>query len=342
MPVAAQLQAAHWTAILLQGWHWWTAELRGLLPARVQGKAPRADIRLLRDRVEIERFAGGTGERLVEERPIEAFDNAQWAELAGLIADSRVWILLQPPDCLVVRTTLPKAARARLRAATALQLAQLAPLDPDRLCWAVRADEQPGPSLTVKVAMAHASRVEGVQASFEAHGLDAPAIFAPSDDGPIQIAPERSSSAGNGGTWKVALLLVASVPVTTIAGAQLLAGIHGARADSVETQLKPRLAAEARIRREERLRRALSSVFAHEPATDLLEHIALALPDDSHALSIEREVGGALAIVTDTPDPQTVATALEEDPILPGFDMEDMEPSEGSERMLVRFRSRDR
>ena len=115
-----------------------------------------------------------------------------------------------------------------------------------------------------------------------------------------------------------------------------------ARADSVETQLKPRFAAEARIRREERLRRALAAVFAQDPATDLLEHVALALPDDSHARSIAREASGALAIAVDTPDPETVAIALEKDPVLPGFDVEDMEPSQGSERMLVRFRSRDR
>jgi prepilin-type N-terminal cleavage/methylation domain-containing protein len=353
LPVSAAFPAAA-PAIeaAVRFWTWWTGELTALLPEAMRERRPvrpLSDIRTGGSGTTIDRVSGRLGERFHEARTLDALDDDGWAELAGVIHGTRSRLILDVPEVYTTTLLLPAAARGRLDQAVALQMPLIAPLDPASLVWKAA----PGPvgdagQIHVTVAMARAGKIEEVEALFESRGLPVPAIAVETDGEAIELtrgrgSPEEDAARANRRAWLVAALLIASIPLTTMAGAWLLTGMAEGRSESLRKELAPRLSAERRAEAEFQLRRGLSVVFEHPPATATIEGLAIGLPDTDHLLMAGRAGDGALQIAVDSADPDALQTGLSRAPISPRLDATEMVPLDGRPgRMRIELRGAGR
>jgi len=348
MPALSDLRASDSWAAIAEGWRWWTGELAAMLPERFRpdpDKAARADILLGRDAIEIEIVVEGVGQRLADPRRIEELDAEGWAELAALIERSRARIVLTAPDAYVTSVSLPKAARKRLRSAVALQLSQLAPVDPDLLRWAMALTEIGPDRIIVRVAMARAARVEALQALCEANGIVPPPVHAATPEGTLELAPghdgSRTWSKVDRRAWAIAALLILTIPLTTALGAMGLEATVQGRIAALQREAGPRLRAEAKARQSEGLRHALRPLFAHPSASATIEELAARLPMTDHVKSIEQAGNGILQFTLESADPEGAQAALAKSPLLPNVAVSDILPAQGG-RLAATYRTAPR
>ena len=107
-----------------------------------------------------------------------------------------------------------------------------------------------------------------------------------------------------------ALLLLFSVPVTTILGASIIAHFNDRASDDLEVALAPKLELERRARDAEALRRARwLHLRQFQPATATLVDLANKLPQNAWVRTVGRRADGALALTVDATDPDQVREA---------------------------------
>jgi hypothetical protein len=349
MPALSELRDTAAWAVITDAWSWWTGELRGLLPERFRPDAqaaPRADIRPKSDSVEVDVVRDGVGQRFADPKALDDLDSDGWAELASLIEGSRARILLESPDMFTTSLILPKAARRRLKSAVALQLSQVAPVEPSQLRWASRSAPAGPDRIAVEVAMARSDRVERLQELFEINGLAPPPVFAAASDEPIELAPGRRiavAAPDRAGTraWIAAALLMASIPLTTALGATILRASAENRSEMLEKSAMPRLKEEARARRSEELRRGLRPLVGRPSVTATLEDLANRLPMSHHVVSVRQSGDRILDLTVQAADAEAVEAALKGSPLLPHVTVADIAPANGG-RFNVTLRTAPR
>ncbi len=349
MPALSELRESPAGAAVADFWRWWTGELKAMLPERFRpdaAAAPRADIRPKPDSIEIDVVREGVGQRFADSKPLDDLDPDGWAELASLIEGSRARILLESPDMFATRLTLPKAARRRLKSAVALQLSQVAPVEPSLLRWATRSAEAGPDRIEVEVAMARADRVARLQELFEINGLAPPPVVAAAGDEPIELAAGRrvavaSPDRAGARTWIVAALLIASIPLTTALGATILRSSAEGRINLLEKSAGPRLRDEAQARRSEALRRGLRPLVGRPSVSATLEDLATRLPLTDHVVSLRQSGDRILDLTVEAADAEAVETALKGSPLLPHLNVADIAPASGG-RFNVTLRTSPR
>lgn len=315
-------------------WHWWTGELRDLLPQRWSGgKAARSDIMLEPDAVVVERIAGGIGERFVDQTPIGDFDQQNWAELADLTQDTNARILLQAPDVHLLTMKLPTAARTRLRSAVALQLIERSPLELELVQWKLGRPEVHADMIAVPVMLCRTDRLDHIQTLFAENELSVRSIAGQVGDHIIDLrkcgandnlAFLRKLSLGK----RIAAGLVASLPLSIGIGAALLASLNASKVDALESEVRPKLSVERTLRQKEDLRQALAPVVALPTISMLLDDLAGRLPSSAYLKDVARDEAGAIRLRVVTRDPDAAQDALKGDPLLPGLHQVGQSPSE--------------
>jgi hypothetical protein len=336
-------------AALAEGWRSWTGELAAMLPERVRpdpDRARRADIRLSREAIAVEIVAEGEGRLLADPRPIEDLDSEGWTELGALIEQCRARILLTTPDVYVTSVTLPKAARRRLKSAVALQLSQLAPIEPGALRWAMQSIEESQDGIVVRVAMARAERMEALRSLFEANGMEPPSIHAETPEGSIELAAGHDGSRRWGSraerrAWAIAAMLILSIPLTTTVGAMALTASTRSRIEELQREAAPRLAADSEARRDEALRAALRPLTARPGVSTTIEDLAAKLPLTDHVKSIRQAGNGALEFTVETVNPDAALASLAQSRFLPNLYVSDVLPA-GSGRLAATYRTSPR
>ena len=138
--------------------------------------------------------------------------------------------------------------------------------------------------------------------------------------------------------WLAAAAIVATIPLTLLAGAALLTSTTRGRAEGLQKKLAPRIAAESLARRAEDLRRALRPVVQRRGASDVLEALAARLPVTAYLLSAEQGVDRRLTLSVNSADPDALAARPAEAPQLPGLEMIDQSPAPDG-RMIVQYRT---
>ena len=238
-----------------------------------------------------------------------------WAELAALIEGSRARILLEGPDMFTTSLTLPKAARRRLKSAVALQLSQVAPVDPSLLRWATRSTDgtRPDPG-----RRGDGARRSGREASGTVRDKWSRAAAGVRRDGrePIELAAGRRvavTAPNQAGTraWVVAALLIASIPLTTALGATILRATAESRIDMLEKSAGPRLREEARARRSEELRRGLRPLVGRPGVSATLEDVATRLAMTDHVVSLRQSGDRILDLTVEAADAEAVEVGAE-------------------------------
>jgi hypothetical protein len=349
MSTLSELRNSDAAATVAEAWRWWTGELAAMVPERFRprsGKAPRADIRLGRDTVEVEIVADGVGQRFADARRLEDLDENGWAELAALIEGSRARIVLESPHAYVTGVTLPKAARRRLRSAVALQLSQLSPVEPALLRWAMATTDSGPDRIHVRVAMARSDHVERLQALFEANGIPPPPVHAATPEATLELARgNRLSGAGTdrigGKAWAIAAVLIATIPLTTMLGATVLEASAQNRIEAIARQAGPRLKAEASARRAEALRRGLRPLFTRPSVSATVEELAARLPLTDHVKSVSQSGDRILQFVVETADAEAAEAALQGSRLLPRVAVADIVPAANG-KLTVTYRTSPR
>lgn len=337
MSALSDLRSSEAAGVLAEAWRWWTTELTALVPDRLRpdsGNAAHADIRLGPGTVDVELIADGTGRRFTDARSIEDLDAEAWEQLGNLIATSRTRIILSPPDCFVTTLRLPKAARKRLRSAVALQLLQIAPIEPAMLRWTLETIDIGEADMKVRVAMARTTRVEALREMFDARGMSVPPIHAATSEGTLQLAPGQDSGrrdvkSPDRRAWVVALILLATIPLTTIMGANLFASSAERRIASLQAEIGPRLEIERKARQAEDMRRALRPVLAHPTVSETVEDLAARIPVSDHVKRVERTADRHVRFTLETANSEGVSQALADSNVLEAVELAELDPAEG-------------
>ena len=331
---------------LTRAFNWWLAELRSLLPSRrfgLERSVAASDIWLSSTGIVIDRTRAGSGERLIEERPLESLDDEGWAEFLSLIEGTRARIILGPPEMFTATVSLPSGAKRRLKQATGLQLQEVAPLDLSLLHWNIADVSQDDQKLSVRVGMVRTSTVSALTALFAARGHPVPPIHVCCGDTLAQIAngSEYSGGASRLGARRasmIPLLILATIPFTTLIGAEILTRGTESRIATVERNLAPRLRVEREATEVEKLRRVVKPVVEQVSSAALIENLALALPETSFATEFERLSDGSVRFTVDAVDAEEVSAMLSQTTLLANSAPTDMAPSTNG-RIRVSYRS---
>lgn len=281
---------------------WWRDELSACVPERVKAlssRLGRTDIRLARDRVEIDRIEGEIGRTFTDNRALEALDQEGWEQLGALLPGTRTRLFLDPRDFWCTRLSLPAGARTSLRSAIALQLHLIAPLQPDLLEWAWCVERRNKAHIHIVVAMARRSRLDRIANLFAQQDLAPPPIFCMTELGPLQlrkgVAVRRSpASRQERQMAAMAALLLATVPLTTLFGTQLLRFTNEAKLTQLRVQIGPKLAAEQRVRQAASLRRALAPMGQNLPVSTALAELSTIVPENAYVQQLAYDLNGGI------------------------------------------------
>lgn len=113
-----------------------------------------------------------------------------------------------------------------------------------------------------------------------------------------------------------AVLILATIPVTTAIGAWGLAGIDRWRAARIARGQAPAIAAYARVAAVERARADVAAVMAVPSLSGVVARLRAALPEEAGLAAMGIAEDGALTVEIETPDPDRLRGALAADSLL--------------------------
>lgn len=298
---------------LRSGWSWWVETLAGMLPASwtLGSGAAEVDI-LLGETTTIERVSDGIGVRYAESRSIENLDDEAWAELGALVEGAATRLVLTPPRTYVARLKLPKTAEAHARAAAALRIADLSPVNPDLVLHGMRIAAHDDRTVEAQIAFVLKRDLEAIEAAFAARGLPMPPVNARADDTTIlirkghdfRLTPAVRKARGR---WAGAIGMLAAVPLITLAASEAMIWRETEKADAAREAAAASLRAEQRFRTDAEAMKALSALAAMTPATIALDRLSSALPEEATVTAIEGDLRGLAAVDLTAPDPDQLA-----------------------------------
>lgn len=248
---------------------------------------------------------------------LDALDEAAWRRIVAAATGREVRVRLAPPDVHILSLLVPRKQGSR-GTAIAEALADQAPLDPDRLRWAVRWGAAGEASVAARVAIAHADHVRSIIGAFEAHGIT-PAIIADIDGRPATLVAGKRAGRSPLVTMLVALLLLATIPLSTAVGAHVLAAAIDRANAGIAAEGDPRLAAEARAAEMARARPVIGRLLEQRPISEIVARLAAVLPTGARIHTLSRDADGNVTVAVDLIDPDALRPALARDPLLATF-----------------------
>jgi hypothetical protein len=116
--------------------------------------------------------------------------------------------------------------------------------------------------------------------------------------------------------WWPALLILATIPVTTALGAWTLAGITRWQIHQLRQQEAPALAVYRSAAAIERARPRAEAAMAAPALTSLASRLSAVLPEDAGLAGIALDDTGVLSVEIESADPDRLRTELAKDPLL--------------------------
>ena len=201
-------------------WHWWTGEMRQLLPARLRGASGEALV------VRLEGGGLSVGR-----------DTATgWHELAVPLASGTAVATLRLPDAMVLRrrVMLAAAAAENLHEAVGFQLDRFTPFETDEVYFgcSVAGHDEEAEAVGVDLAVALKADVDALLAKATARGIVCCKVVPEGLDTPalrIGAAQARRAPGGRTGVlWALAaMLLLADLAAPLLRGHAVLTTLHG-------------------------------------------------------------------------------------------------------------------
>ncbi len=328
-------------------WSWWSDEMRAMLPAGLKGlptERDRFDILLEADSVTIETVAGGEARRMVENCALEELDEESWEQIAALAEEQPPRLFLESKRVLQIPVILPRASAGQLRSALTLQISAISPLKLEYIVWDFAETARTEKEIHLVVAIARLATIDNIESHFFDHALMPPTFCARAEDHiltlrkPLEI---RHSFLGSKDQkfMAAAALMLATIPVTTIAVAELLTSLNIARAERLEQDLAPRLAKEKQSRQEEMVRRAAAPLYHIPSASNRLESLARHLPGSDWTVASTQSADGRFEFIADMADRDAAEAALQAAPVIRNFRPAEEIPTENL-RARVRYEVR--
>ncbi|SIO20597.1 hypothetical protein SAMN02745824_3347 [Parasphingorhabdus marina DSM 22363] len=324
-------------------WHWWSDELRELLPASLKNQPTerdRFDIFAGDEETVIEYVHNGAGEKMVEAKRLESLEQDSWDQIVALADQYPPRLFLQGRDYLAIPVKLPKASFADIRSALQLQLANLVPLKPEYVDWDFAALERDDKHVFVSLIVAKSARLDEIETLFAEKSL-MPPTFCVEHQGRIAVLRRPlllSSKPADQNKKAFALAaagLLACTPLVTWAGAEILLSREETRIAELESVLEPRLAQEKQILAEEMVRRAAAPLLKMPSASNRLEALAANLPDTDWTSSVTQDGQGRMQFLADMEDRERAEVGLSRSKIF-----ENLEPIEELDAENTRDRVR--
>lgn len=116
--------------------------------------------------------------------------------------------------------------------------------------------------------------------------------------------------------WWPALLILATIPVSTALGSWALVGLTRWQADQLSQDSAPLLSAYARVAKIESARPRVEAVIAAPSLTSLVARLSAALPEGAGLASLTLDEQGLLTIEVETSDPDQLRVSFASDPLL--------------------------
>jgi len=323
-------------------WRWWLVELAAMWPERIEpwSRASNwSDVRVSRQGVEVERIGADVGQRFKNDIRLERFGDEDWEQLLDLVRDCRVRFILEPPYVYATTITLPRAARGRVRAAVALQIAELSPLDPHLVEWSIGKVVTEGETLSVPVMLVRKTQLDELSAIASGQQLNA-SIYGQAGSDLLELRAIRTARIGElarwcSNQWLIMAALIAAIPVAILIAAGWLASSNQSEIARLRDEVRPKLALERQLRQREQLRAAVALLTARSTASMLLDDLAGLLPKSVHLRDIAFDEGGGIRLTAVASDPDVAKQALAADPLLPHLRQVDQAPAEQNGINLV-------
>ncbi len=322
-------------------WDWWTDELHGLLPEKLRGdptERGRFDIFLGSGETTIEFVHHGDGESMLEARAIDELPVDGWEQISEFAQKQKQRLFLDDTDFLKITVQLPRASASQIDAALQLQLPSLVPMELDMLDWGYVELERSDTNIELALVIAKSARIDELENLFAEQSLMPPAFCAKIEDKiaylrkPLEISNrsiEKSKFA------MAALVMIAMIPLITIAGAKIMTATEVANIERLEGILASRQAQEKQILKEEMVRRSVAPLLNMPSASNRLEALAQNLPDTSWTVSTAQKPDGRFQFVADMQDRDDTEQALNQTK-----DLQNPKPVEKLEADGGRFRVR--
>lgn len=321
--------------------------MRGMLPAGLQGlptERDRFDILLGAGGVTIETVTGGDARRMVENCALEELDEESWQQIAALTQDQQPRLFLESKDILQIPIILPRASAGQLRSALALQIPAISPLKPEYIVWDYAELSRSEKEIDLVVVIARVAKIEAIENHFFDQALMPPTFCTRVDDHiltlrkPLEIRNSFLASKDQK-IMAAAALMLAIIPVATIAAAELLSSLNIARAERLEQDLAPRLAREKQVRQEEMVRRTAAPLYHIPSASNRLESLARHLPGSDWTVASSQSADGRFEFVADMANREAAEDALGAAPIIRNIRPAEEIPTENL-RARVRYEVR--
>lgn len=322
-------------------WDWWTDELRGLLPENMRGEPTerdRFDVFMSKGETTIEFVHQGEGESMLEACEIDELPVDSWEQISEIADKHKPRLFLENVDILNIPVRLPRASSSQIDAALQLQLPTLVPLELHMLDWGYVELERNDKTIELALIIAKSARLDELDNLFAEQGLMPPAFCANIEGKvaylrkPLEISSrsiEKSKFA------MAALVMIAMIPLITIAGANLMTATEVANIERLEGILASRQAQEKQILKEEMVRRSVAPLLNMPSASNRLEALAQNLPDTSWTVSTAQKPDGRFEFVADMQDRDDTEQALNQTK-----DLQNPKPVEKLEADGGRFRVR--
>ncbi|MEP3451053.1 MAG: hypothetical protein ABJN65_01185 [Parasphingorhabdus sp.] len=326
-------------------WSWWSDEMLSMTPEAWRGGATprdRFDMFLEAEETILEIVRDGDARRMHEAHALEDLDDEGWSQIAEFAESHRVRLFLTSGDFLEIPVTLPKASSGQLRSAINLQLPTLSPIVPDKIDWNFLELGRTDHDLNLSLIIARSTRLDELESIFALRGLMPPQICVQLGEQivtlrkPLELSATPVSSK-NMLTAGATIGMLCLIPITTIAGANVLTSLDEDRIARLEKDLAPKLAQEREAQREEKIRRAAAPLFNMSSASNRLEALAIQLPETDWAVVSSQGADGGFEFVADMANREVTEDALRQNTTLKGLAEREEIPTE-SARTRVRYR----
>jgi hypothetical protein len=252
--------------------------------------------------------------RLRDEQPLEALDDTSWGQLREIIATRRTTIILDHPHAFVTSLPLPTAGVNFAERMIELQIERLSPVSSDKIYWNWTLDREGGQHIA-RIGMVLREEITRIDEILRSHSIQMPAIAVSCAPTPLPLingfdGTDTQERRNDFRYYYLSLLLVVSTPFLIFAGLTLAKFQMTSDIESLEEIVGPKIRAQARSRALAQAELVLQPITSRPAATDIIETLASALPDNAILNSLVMDESGQIQLKISGLSAQKIQSAL--------------------------------
>lgn len=301
--------------------NWWLSEMVAMIPDKLKNtliSRNYCNIHLSEGKTVIEAVISGQGSLLEENQSIFDLDQECWNDIYGIADNISPRLFLAAHDIFITDIKLPAKANVDLKSAISHQLSLYSPLNINQIEWNYcQIDSTNKKQIACKLAIVKTSKLNEIEMLFAEHDIMPPTI-AINIDGKIlyyrkPLIMKRSISSDRGLQLKlVSLLLLLSIPLSSLIAADIIISNNIKESAIIENQIIPKIALWRDAQDQEKVRKQLRPLSNRRVIMPFLEELAVILPEDSWIESAQLQKKSDIVIQINTPSSSDLTEILKE------------------------------